>query len=545
MPSASSRLPAVDAGVFVLGMHRSGTSAVTRVVGLLGLEMPRSDDLVQPTDKNPKGYWESEKLVAFNERLLKTVGCDMRCPISLSPGWERDQRLDRFRLEAPGVVRDVFSRAPWVWKDPRHCLAFSFWRSALDVQPVVVLVNRNPLEIAASVGRIRRELDKRYALALWERYLREALAQIEGAPVLVTAYDDVLSAPLDWCERARGFLEGLGVPTHEPSSSEVETFLDQGLRHERAARSHVLHDPDLSDAQRALHTTLDELAGEHRAFRAPGLPDESPTTEALLEAQLRILRAKHEPTRWSRVRRSRWTAPARALRTRIRLPRDRRPPLHVLHVGKTGGTALNHVLLEHRGRCLYRLVFGGHRATLADVPRGELFMFFIRDPLSRYVSAFNSRLREGRPRYHYPWRDEERIAFALFKTPDELGTALSSSDPAERGRAERAMRGIGHLNTPYSFWFGNEDALRSRLSDLFFVGFQERLDEDFTLLKRRLGLPDEADLPRDPSSAHRVPSGFDSQLGAEARANLERWYARDLAFVQLCRELAPLVNVRE
>jgi hypothetical protein len=215
--------------------------------------------------------------------------------------------------------------------------------------------------------------------------------------------------------------------------------------------------------------------------------------------------------------------------------------LHVLHVGKTGGTAVNHVLLEHYAASPYRLVFREHADRVADVPVGERFMFLIRDPLSRFVSAFNSRLREGRPRYHYPWREEERVAFAIFKTPDQLGAALSSADRAERKQAERAMRGIGHLNTPYSFWFGAETDFRRRLPDVFFIGFQERLNEDFELLKRKLGLPGEARLPHG-EAAHQAPSGFDTELGAVARANLERWYEDDLRFVRLCRELAPRVN---
>jgi hypothetical protein len=222
--------------------------------------------------------------------------------------------------------------------------------------------------------------------------------------------------------------------------------------------------------------------------------------------------------------------------------RDRRPPVHVLHIGKTGGTAMNHVLVDHASAARYRLVFGGHGTTLADIPAGEPFMFVIRDPLSRFVSAFNGRLREDRPRYHYPWRDEERIAFAIFKTPDQLATALSAEDETLRGQAEQAMRGIGHVNTPYSFWFGDEAAFRSRSSDVFFIGFTERLDDDFELLKRKLGLPPEARLPGDQTVAHRTPAGFDEHLGEGARSNLERWYERDLAFVQLCRELAPRVN---
>src|SRR2546422_4622972 len=145
-------------------------------------------------------------------------------------------------------------------------------------------------------------------------------------------------------------------------------------------------------------------------------------------------------------------SPLRSLRPRKSDRRDPREPIHVLHVGKTGGTALNHVLDEYQHLSRYQPVFRGHEATLTDIPAGERYLFVIRNPLSRFVSAFNSRLREGRPRYHYPWRDEERVAFAIFATPDELATALSSGDPMRREQAERAMGGIGHLNTPYSFW---------------------------------------------------------------------------------------------
>jgi O-antigen biosynthesis protein len=246
-------------------------------------------------------------------------------------------------------------------------------------------------------------------------------------------------------------------------------------------------------------------------------------------------------------------AVARRLRTQIRRfsrPRvasvadaaDDRPPLNVLHIGKTGGTALKHVLLEHQAASRYQLLFRGHDVTLPDVPVGERYMFLIRDPLTRFVSAFNGRFREDRPRYHYPWREEERIAFAIFKTPDQLAVALSSADAGERARAEAAMHGIGHVNTPYTAWFPDESAFRERLPDLFFIGLQDRLDEDFELLKRKLGLPGDATLPRDETIAHKTPKGFESQLSELGRANLERWYERDVALVRLCRELAPRIN---
>lgn len=309
----------MDAGVFVLGMHRSGTSAVTRLISLLGLHTPPELDLVQPSAKNPKGYWESESLVALNERLLRAVDCDISCPVLLPPGWERDSRLRPIRDEAPSLVRAVFPVLPWVWKDPRHCLAFSFWRGVLSVDPVVVLVNRNPLEITASALRVRNDHGTIYALALWERYLRQALTQIVGLPVFVTEYVRVLSEPLAWCEEARAFLADAGVPARAPREADVLAFVDTELRHAAFSRTDFLRDGDVSDGQRGLFEALEKLEGRHDEFSVPVLPDETPTTEALLMERRRALELKREleaarGSRWgSRLRASRYAAPARPL----------------------------------------------------------------------------------------------------------------------------------------------------------------------------------------------------------------------------------------
>jgi len=538
----------VETGVFVLGMDRSGTSTVARLVSLLGLHPPRDDDLVQARDTNPKGVWESASLVAFNRLILKAAGTDERFPSALGSGWERDPRLEPLRGEAPGAFTAAFPRSPPVWKDPLLCLSFAFWRSALDVRPVVVLVNRNPLEIAASALRAWGR-SKIYGLALWERYLRQSLAQISGLPVIVTNYGDALAEPLAWSERMHAFLREAGVPAEPPREHDVLDFVDVGLRHAEFTHDDVSSDGDVSGAQRALFLALDRLEGTQTAFATPELPAETPTNEALFAERRETFRLKGElERRLEQERQSRWSTRIRARARRLRErggnnggppeEADPRPPLHVLHIGKTGGTALKHVLMAHQGSARYHLLFRGHDAGLADIPRGELFMFLIRDPLSRFVSAFNGRLREDRPRYHYPWRDEEKVAFAIFKTADQLATALSSADDAERVAAEQAMQGIGHVNTPYTTWFGDERSLRARADDLFFVGFQERLDEDFEMLKEKLGLPAAASLPRGDTEAHRTPEGFDRHLSETAQANLRRWYGRDVALYELCRELA-------
>jgi len=305
-------------------MHRSGTSAVTRLISLLGPHTPPEHDLVQPTAKNPTGYWESEALVNFNERVLAAVGSDIGCPLELGAGWERDPRLDTLRQDAPLEVRTIFPLAPWVWKDPRHCLVFSFWQEALDVKPVVVLCNRNPLEITASAQRLRTDQDKAYGLALWERYLRQGLAQIAGVPVLVVRYEAVLADPLDWSWRAYDFLLRVGVPAQEPRPEEVAAFIDEGLRHTEHTRDDVFRDSDVTDAQRGLFDALEMVEREHDAFVPPTLPDESATTEALLTERRRVLQLKQElelerRSHWrARLRNSRYAAPALPLYARGR-----------------------------------------------------------------------------------------------------------------------------------------------------------------------------------------------------------------------------------
>jgi hypothetical protein len=306
----------METGVYVLGMHRSGTSAATRLISFLGLETPQGDDLVPPSRKNPKGYWESMSLVALNIRILEAIGSDFSCPAQLDPGWETDDRLDDVRREAPTAFRNAYPSSPWVWKDPRTCLTLSFWRAVLDVQPVVVLVNRNPLEIVASSSRTRGEERRIYMLAMWERYVRQALAQTQGLPVLVADYADVLSAPLEFCERVGRFLAGAGVVVEPPPEGEVLAFVDAGLRHSEFSPKDFLDADDVSEAQRELFVTLETLKGEHRSFASPALPVETPTTDVLLAERRSARQRERELTRQlelergRRLRNSRVAAPA-------------------------------------------------------------------------------------------------------------------------------------------------------------------------------------------------------------------------------------------
>jgi hypothetical protein len=221
-----------------------------------------------------------------------------------------------------------------------------------------------------------------------------------------------------------------------------------------------------------------------------------------------------------------------------------RPRVHFLHVGKTGGTAIRYGLQGHLAGARYELHFHPHHTTLGQIPPGERVVFYLRDPISRFVSGFYSRQRRGQPRYFVDWRPAERKAFARFETPNQLAVALSSHDPREQHQARQAMRAITHVRTFYSDWFGNRAFFLSRLQDVFFIGFQETLSDDFECLKRKLGVDPAAALPNDDINAHRNPSTVNRDLEWQAIVNLRAWYAEDDQFVDLCKGIAKRVNTR-
>src|ERR1019366_5453403 len=106
--------------VVILGMHRSGTSVLTRVVNLLGLPLCHRDELHTAPD-NPTGHWESVSLTAFNDPLLKALGGRHDAPPHVDDGWEKRQGVANLYSEAAAVFSRVYATKTWVWKDPRTC----------------------------------------------------------------------------------------------------------------------------------------------------------------------------------------------------------------------------------------------------------------------------------------------------------------------------------------------------------------------------------------------------------------------------------------
>ncbi len=170
-------------------MHRSGTSLVTRLVNLLGVPVSVPTDWYPVGPHNPTGYWESSALIDVNDRLLSLLGGSARFPPQLETGWQSSPALDHFRSEALTIFDSVYRSEQWVWKDPRTCITFPFWKDLLPVRSIVLLVYRNPIPVARSLG-FRDALSREHAFSLWERYTTSAIGAAAGLPVFVLGYDE-------------------------------------------------------------------------------------------------------------------------------------------------------------------------------------------------------------------------------------------------------------------------------------------------------------------------------------------------------------------
>ena len=233
--------------ILVLGMHRSGTSALARTVNLLGAAAPK--ELLAPNEFNSRGYWESARLWQCHNDLLA----------SANSSWHDWRRLDPNRMEEEAKQQDHRQRIKdgisqtfgdaslFVLKDPRICRFVPLILSILDelkVRAVAILPIRNPLEVASSLGD-RDKLARSKSLLLWLRHVLEAEYYSRAIPRYFLHYEDLL---LDWrtCLGRAASSTGLTWPRwSSESESAIGQFLTAELRHHRASAEQLKADPEV------------------------------------------------------------------------------------------------------------------------------------------------------------------------------------------------------------------------------------------------------------------------------------------------------------
>jgi hypothetical protein len=185
---------AMAAGVVVLGMGRSGTSAVAGLFAAAGFYPGREVDLFGGDQHNPRGYFEHKDMFRINEEILGELGATWYQPPSA-------QAQLAARASVSGRLQEVFERllregggAPVVLKDPRIGVMWELWAPVLAGRLHPVMVIRDSLEVGLSLQR-RDGTPVPFGLAAWELHMEGLLRDLRGSIVTIAPYAGLARAP--------------------------------------------------------------------------------------------------------------------------------------------------------------------------------------------------------------------------------------------------------------------------------------------------------------------------------------------------------------
>jgi hypothetical protein len=255
--SDNSRSRPQRQAILILGMHRSGASALAGVVRSLGAAAPKT--LLMPDSGSPSGYWESVPLATTHDELLTAAGSHWNDWRQLNPEWIHSNAAQRYKERIRNILLDEYGDAPLSFiKDPRVCRFVPFLSAILSemkIGAVAFLMFRNPLEIALSL-RQREGIALTRGLMLWLRYVLDAEYHSRHMPRYFLTYDDLL---MDWRPHLDRAAEKVGIvwpARFNTSAASIGQFPPLDLHREtrdfKALEEHPDVPPLVGDAYRIL-----------------------------------------------------------------------------------------------------------------------------------------------------------------------------------------------------------------------------------------------------------------------------------------------------
>ncbi|WP_198034237.1 sulfotransferase family protein [Acidihalobacter ferrooxydans] len=249
--------------ILVLGMHRSGTSSLTRGLQVLGVSL--GDNLMAPiAGINDKGFWEDNDVVELNENLLHALG---RTWLTLHEISETEVALlhrEGFMDRAVELIENKTENIPvFGLKDPRISRLLPFWLDVFtrcDLRVDCLLALRNPISVADSLARRDGFLRER-SYQLWLAHTLEGLwhsLQVDSLRAIID-YDHYLETPKDYLQTLASTLS-LSIGDERALDEYVSDFIDPDLRHSKHTVDELKRDETCTPLVLEVYEHLVELA---------------------------------------------------------------------------------------------------------------------------------------------------------------------------------------------------------------------------------------------------------------------------------------------
>ncbi len=260
--------------IVVLGMHRSGTSAITRGLQVVGVRL--GDRMMPPVEgDNAKGYWEDIDLNALNIEMLRTIDSDWYHLSAIDAIDVEILRKQGYFLRAIELLRQkVASATVFGFKDPRVAKLLPFWKevfSHCQFDVSYLLAVRHPLSVVKSLAK-RSGFETEQSYLLWLGHVITSLTGSAGDKRVLVDYDRLMQLPDRELMRIAK-CTGLEIDSTELQSYKSE-FLDQGLRHTVYELNDLLLDDTCPPIVREIYAALLDVASEKIKFEDLELQNE-------------------------------------------------------------------------------------------------------------------------------------------------------------------------------------------------------------------------------------------------------------------------------
>ena len=245
-----------------MGVHRSGTSALAGALSMLGFH-PGSSLLPAVQGVNNNGFFEDQRVVDLNDRILGLFDRDWRWPTPLPEQWLEHTGLKPLKVEARKLLAEQDSHGAWLLKDPRLCQLLPLWLAelqALGISPSILLTYRDVREVCQSL-MARDQLRPSQAEAIWLDHLLSAERCTRSLNRALVHYDQLLSDPR---QVLKTISRWLSQPSDDEQLERAAATVSKSQQHHQANQ---LPAPTIALAAQ-LNEQFAQLAGQPETFTA-------------------------------------------------------------------------------------------------------------------------------------------------------------------------------------------------------------------------------------------------------------------------------------
>lgn len=182
--------------ILVIGVERSGTSAITKGLESLGVFL--GSTLIPGNNFNEKGFWEDTDFHSLNFEILNSFSGRYRRLVPLNKKEVTFLFEKGFQKKAIQLLHQKLpTDCPLGVKDPRFALLLPFWKKIFqecNVSPSFVIALRNPLSVAACHEQFKIQ-HREKSFWMWISHILNSLFNTEGSPRIIIDYDALLENP--------------------------------------------------------------------------------------------------------------------------------------------------------------------------------------------------------------------------------------------------------------------------------------------------------------------------------------------------------------